>query len=64
MNWLVLAVLVDSAVVITVGTKLNRTARREGKNASEAFAKALEEKGPDVVAAALRTVFEPKEEQE
>ena len=49
MPWIALAVLIDSVVVLTMGTRLNRTARRE----SSQINKTLLESGPEVMAKAL-----------
>ena len=54
MNFLVLAVLIDSIVVLTMGTKLQRTARKEAANASLAFEEALKAQGPEIIAAAIQ----------
>jgi hypothetical protein len=62
MNFLVLAVLIDSIVVTTVGLNLKRTAKREAKQASEAFRKALSEIGPQVMADAIKIALEPKDD--
>jgi hypothetical protein len=62
MNFLVLAVLIDSIVVITVGTRLQRTAKREAKMATESFKTALQDVGPEVVAQAIAMVMAGKVE--
>lgn len=62
MNFLVLAVLVDSVVVVTTGIRLKRAAKREAENAGAAFRKALEEVGPEIMAQAIAKMMEPKEE--
>jgi ribosomal protein S7 len=63
MNFLVLAVLIDSIVVTTVGINLKRTAKREAQNASEAFKKALQEVGPQVMITALQLMQEKETEK-
>lgn len=64
MPWIALAVLIDSVVVLTMGTKLQRTAKKEANRASEAFKQALAEVGPEVMAQAITIALARQQEGE
>lgn len=64
MNFLVLAVLIDSVVVLTMGTRLQRVAKREAAQASESFKQALAEVGPEVMAKAITIALEQQTTKE
>lgn len=53
MDWIALAVLIDSIVVTTVGFKLKRTAEKQAKVATDSFKQALQEIGPQVMVEAI-----------